>query len=349
MVNRMKPILERLVSREQSSFVPGRQITDNIVLYQEVLHSLRTNKTQKNYMMIKIYLEKAYDRLRWDFIEDTLREAGFGDTWVRNIMGCVTSAHLALLWNGQRQEWFYPKRGIRQGDALSPYLFVLCVDRLTHLIKHLAEEGKWKGIKLSRRGPTLTHLFFADDLVLLAEASVDQMQEIRRCLDFFCKVSGQRVSLNKSEIFFSSNVPREDIESILEVAGMPRTLNLGRYLGVPSIHGRVTKSMFGPLLERINTRLEGWRANYLTLAGIIILAKSVLSTIPYFAMQSMLLPDGVCDAIDKRIRSFIWGTTRNQRRCHLVSWETVVKTKDEGGLGIRSMREMNKAFLAKLA
>lgn len=101
-------------------------------------------------------------------------------------------------------------------------------------------------------------------------------------------------------------------------------------------------------MERINNRLEGWRARHLTLAGRLILAKSVLSSIPYFAMQTMLFPGGVCDEIDKRIRGFVWGDSAAQRKCHLVNWETVTRSKEEGGLGVRSTREMNKAFLAKL-
>lgn len=99
----------------------------------------------------------------------------------------------------------------------------------------------------------------------------------------------------------------------------------------------------------MNARLEGWQAKHLTMVGRLVLAKSVLCTIPYFSMQTMMLPDGVCDVIDKRIRSFLWGSTNHQRKCHLVNWETIVKTKDEGGLGIRSTRGMNTSFLAKLA
>lgn len=237
MVNRMKPVLEKLVSHEQSSFVPGRQIVDNIVVYQEVLHSFRTTTTQKKYMIIKVDLEKAYDRLDCSFIRDTLQVAGFDANWDRNVMGCVETSRLALLWNNQQQDWIYPKRGVRQGDAISPYLFVMCVDRLSHLVKKLVDEGRWKGIRLSRTGPLLTHLFFADDLVLFAEASVDQMTEIKRCLELFCEASGQRISLNKSEIFFSPNVSNGDATDLLAIEGMPQTEDLGRYLSVPSIHG----------------------------------------------------------------------------------------------------------------
>lgn len=121
---------------------------------------------------------------------------------------------------------------MRQGDPLSPYLFVLCMERLGHLIKPSVEAGLWKGIKVSRTGPCLSHLFFADDLVLFSEASQVQMREIRKCLEVFCRVSGQRVSLAKSEIFFSQTVEQDAASRIMQEAKMPITNNLGRYLGV---------------------------------------------------------------------------------------------------------------------
>lgn len=300
MVNRLKPVLEKLVSQEQSSFVPGRQIVDNIMVYQEILHSLRTNSGSKRYMVIKVDLEKAYDRLRWDFIQDTLQVAGFDEKWVRNIMRCVETPRLALLWNEQQQDWIYPKRGVRQGDALSPYLFVLCVERLSHIIKRSANEGRWKGIRLSKKGPMITHLFFADDMVLVAEATDEQVREVKRCLEVFCAASGQKVSFSKSEVFFSPNILDTEAAALLDLIGMHQTDNLGRYLGVPSIHGRVTKNIFRPMLQKISDKLEGWRAKHLTMAGRLVLTKSVLSTIPYFTMQTMLLPVGICEEIDKK-------------------------------------------------
>lgn len=125
-------------------------------------------------------------------------------------------------------------------------------------------------------------------------------------------------------------------------------MNMGQYMGVPSIYGRVTNTLFRSLFDHMNSRLAGWRTKHLKLAGRIVLAKSVLCTVPYFTMQTVLFPEGVCDVVDKRIRSFIWGSSSGQRKCHLINWDTITKTKDVGGLGIRSTNSMNKAFLAKL-
>ena len=134
----------------------------------------------KGSMMIKIDIEKAYDRLCWPFIRDTLACTRIPMKWVNNIMHCVESSKLAILWNGKRMEWFKPTRGIRQGDAISPYLFVLCMERLGHIIYEVVLE-RWKHVQASRNGPKLLHLFFADDLISFAEALVAQ---IKLVMDF---------------------------------------------------------------------------------------------------------------------------------------------------------------------
>lgn len=119
---------------------------------------------------------------------------------------------MSLLWNGEKSEPFKPLRGLRQGDPLSPYLFVLCMERLCHMIDVEVAKKTWKPISLSRGGPKVSHTCFTDDLILFAEASVAQIWVVRRVLEQFCLASGQKVSLEKSKIFFSENVSRGDGE-----------------------------------------------------------------------------------------------------------------------------------------
>ena len=106
--------------------------------------------------------------------------------WVDNIMHCVESSRMAILWNGKKLEWFEPTQGLRQGDAISLYLVVLCMERLGHIIQAEVESGQWKQVKASRYGPKLSHLFFADDLISFVEASVDRIRVVMKCLQKLC-------------------------------------------------------------------------------------------------------------------------------------------------------------------
>ena len=145
-VNRIKPLLSRLIGPAQTSFVSGRQITDNIVLAQEIIHSMRNKKGKKGWMACKIDLTKAYDMLRWDFIHETLVDVGFPELVVSVIMNCITTPSMEILWNGDRTSSFIPSRGIRQGDPMSPYIFVLCIERLAQHIQQEASHGNWQPI-----------------------------------------------------------------------------------------------------------------------------------------------------------------------------------------------------------
>ncbi|CAN1351644.1 Putative ribonuclease H protein At1g65750 [Linum perenne] len=129
---------------------------------------------------------------------------------------------------------------------------------------------------------------------------------------------------------------------------MQATQDLGRYLGVPIIHGRNSKNLYRYLVERIENRLAGWKVGSLSFAGRVSLATSVLNTIPTYTMQTTLLPNEICENIDKKIRSFIWGSINGERKLHLLKWEKICQPKDRGGLGIRSAKELNHAFLMKL-
>ena len=348
LVNRLKPVMTKLIAPTQSSFVPGRQISDNIVIVQEMLHSMRKKKGSKGYMAIKIDLEKAYDRLRWPFIRETLLEARLPQLMVDVILNCISLTSFNILWHGEKTEPFLPSRGVRQGDPLSPYLFVLCIERLNHLIDAAVRNGHWKPVKASRGGPPIASLFFADDLILFGEASVSQARVIKECLDTFCQASGQRVSFQKSSVFFSNNTEDSLARIISEEMEIPRTYDLGQYLGMPTINSRVSKQMFAKISDRVNKRLAGWKSKLLSTAGRVTLIQSTLSSIPYFAMQTANLPKSLCDDLDRKVRRFLWGGNSEQKKVHKVCWEVVTKNKECGGLGIRSMRHVNSAFMMKL-
>ncbi|CAA7025736.1 unnamed protein product [Microthlaspi erraticum] len=178
---------------------------------------------------------------------------------------------MTIQWNGEKTEAFTPKKGLRQGDPLSPYLFVMCLERLCHLI---------------------------DEAVI--QASVAQVRVIRGILERFCIASGQKVSLEKSKTFISQNVSRELGKLISDESGISSTRELGKYLGMPVLQKRINKDTFGEVLEKVSSWLAGWKGQLLSLAGRITLTKAVLSSVPVHTMSTAMLPQSTLNRLDKK-------------------------------------------------
>ncbi|CAJ2669949.1 unnamed protein product [Trifolium pratense] len=313
-----------------------------------MVHSMARMKGNKMFMSIKIDLEKAYDRLNWNFVENCLIECKFPHNLINIIKHCISSPSFKILWNGDKTDMFTPSRGIRQGDPLSPYLFVICMERLSHIIADQVDAEYWKPMRAGRNGPKISHLLFADDLLLFAEASIEQVHCIMHCLDIFCQASGQKINNQKTEIYFSKNVDQQLREDILNHTGYKHVNNIGRYLGANISPGRSTRGKFHNIIDKIQNKLSGWKQQCLSFAGRLTLSKSVLSSIPYYHMQYAKLPKSLCNEIEKIQRSFLWGDTDQSRRPHLVGWDVCCLPKKEGGLGIKRPHHMNEAFLMKM-
>ncbi|XP_024190144.1 uncharacterized protein LOC112194121 [Rosa chinensis] len=261
----------------------------------------------------------------------------------------VRCTSFQVILNGDLSEKFTAGRGIRQGDPLSPYIFVLCMEKLSHLIQSAIEVGQWKPIKSSQSGPLVSHLFFADDLILFAEASTNQARVLKKCMDLFCSISGQSVNFEKSKIYCSPNVRTNLARAISGICGSPLTKDLGKYLGVPLLHSRVTKLTYSEMIDKVHGRLCGWKSKTLSMAGRLTLINSVTASIPIYTMQTAKIPLSTCDALDKLNRDFLWGDSDDKRKIHLVNWDNVCKPKNRGGLGIKRTTDMNKAMLAKVS
>lgn len=197
------------------------------------------------------------------------------------------------MWNGEFTEEFKPSRWVRQGDPLSPFLFVLTMERSGHVIHMVVVDGKWKSVTLGSGGPSLSHLLFANDLVLFGEATLENAKVMHEIIDEFCKYSGHKVSSSKSKFFFSKNTDDVVKDSIVNVLGFQLTEDLVTYLGVSLFHTRTKKCTFQFIVDEIQNKLNGYNVELLSLAGRVMLAKSVLLTIPSYFMQSAMIPVGI--------------------------------------------------------
>ena len=159
--------MPQFISEHQSDFLSDRLITDNIMVAFETLHYMRNHRVGKiGYMALKLDMSKAYDRVEWEFMEKVMRKMGFNNRWVDLMMECITSASYSILINGEPHRKIKASRGLRQGDPLSPYLFLMCTKGLHGLINKAASNGDIKGVSICRNGPKLTHLLFADDSLI---------------------------------------------------------------------------------------------------------------------------------------------------------------------------------------
>ena len=178
---RLKICLLRLISKTQSTLVADMLISDNILIVQEMFHGLRTNKScQNKFMAIKTDMSKTYDMIEWSFIEALLHKIGFDPRWINLMLECISSVQYRVLLNGQPRGLITPQRGLRQGDPLSPYLFIMCTEALIANIKKAESEKQLTGLKVARACPAISHLLFADDSLFI-------LRQIRRSVKPFSR------------------------------------------------------------------------------------------------------------------------------------------------------------------
>lgn len=197
--------------------------------------------------------------------------------------------------------------------------------------------------QISRNGPAISHLLFADDCLLFTQAKASQARLAQEVLRSFCHASGLKVNVQKTRFLATKNVARFKIDKYAAITGFQSTTNLGRYLGFPLFSGRVKKGDFGFIMDKINGRLASWKGKLFNRAGRITLAKSVISSMPIYTMQNNWLHEGVCDKLNATVRNFIWGGNHS----HWVKWGTITQPMKISGLGIHIARNTNISLLGK--
>jgi hypothetical protein len=233
-----------------------------------------------------------------------------------------------VILNGNTVGPIIPGRGLRQGDPLSPYLFIICAEGLSALIRKAEGKGDVHGVKICRNAPIISHLLFADDCFLFFRASDSEAGTMKNILSTYEAASGQAINLQKSEIYCSRNVSPANRNSVSNILGVQQVLGTGKYLGLPSMVGRSRKATFRFIKDRIWKKINSWSSRCLSQAGREIMIKSVLQSIPSYIMSIFLIPSSLCDEIEKMMNSFWWGHNKEQSKgIHWLSWERLAMHK----------------------
>lgn len=282
------------------------------------------------YMALKLDMSKAYDRIEWSFLECMMNKIGFCTDFVNLIMKCVNTVSYIFRINGALTDTFWPGRGLRQGDPISPYLFLLCVEGLSTMLTQAKADGQLQGIKLAPEASTVSHLLFPDDSLLLLEANENAAHTVNHILQVYEACSGQVINRDKSSIMFSTNTKRGVRNAVMQVLGLMSESNGGKYLGLPTYIGHNRVQCFEFIKEKIWKRIQGWKEKCLSKTGKEILIKSVAQAIPIYAMACFDLMKGLCDSISQLICKYWWSQDNNEKMMHWVGWEKMKLGKEEG-------------------
>lgn len=254
------------------------------------MHYLKRKTQEKlGFMALKLDLSKVYDGVEWVFFKKAMLHLGFSGKFVNIIMSCIKILSFPAIINGVPVGHIIPSRGLRQGDPISPYLFLICAMGLQGLIHKAESDGLVRGVSICRNGPRASHLFFADDSVLFYLAKESKCQVILDILSIYEKGSGQKINREKTNIFFSANTYHDIQASIKVLLGVPSIRQYEKYLGLPAFVGRAKKHSFVYIKERIWKKLQGWKEKLFSQAGREMLIKSVIQVIPTYSMSCFKL------------------------------------------------------------
>ncbi|KAJ3707671.1 hypothetical protein LUZ61_011376 [Rhynchospora tenuis] len=328
LANRLQPHIKDLVSPLQTAFTKDRSIMESFMVTRKFISFYHKNKLPA--ILYKVDFAKAFDTVSWTFLTHILIERGFPPVWISWILQILRSSSSTVKVNG-----------LRQGDPLSPLLFIIVTDALQSFFNNAS--SLISGLVLiSPRA-----LQYADDTIILMEANSRSLLVVSEILSNFASLSGLRVNDAKC-LFVPISIDESVLPNIASILRCQAKELPITYMGLPLSIRRPKKIHFQPLISAFQRKLDGWKARFLSLGGRLTLIKSVLMALPLHFMQVLKLPPWLIRHLKGIRRRFFWkGNSKCLGGHCLVNWSKCCLPKANGGLGILDLQRQNQALLLK--
>lgn len=344
LASRIKLVIGNLIGVTQSAFIKGRFILDGVVVLNEAIEEAKKSKVKR--IIFKADFAKAFDSICWDYLLDVMKKMCFPIKWINWIRECISTAKANVLVNGSPSGEFDLERGLRQGDPLSPLLFLIAAEGLSLLVDRAVNRGLLKAAEIGRNKVKLSHIQYADDTMFIVNGEKENAMAIRRLLNNFEIASGLSVNFDKSWVF-GINMEREEMmEAAKELGCRVGELPIS-YLGL-KLGGRLAGlDGWGELIEKVKRRIRRWHANSISIGGRITIIKSILSAMPVYGMSVLPLPSKAKDELKGLLRNFLWGGKEGDKKMAWIKWDELCRTLGDGGLGFKDFGLFNQALLSK--
>lgn len=256
--------------------------------------------------LFKVDFDKAYDFINWNYLESVMRQMGFGEKWIFWINCCLSSSRASVLINGLATKEFPLTKGVRQGNSLSLFLFIITMEGLNVAMRTTCQKSIFQGFKILIDGTKVSHLFYADDAIFIGNWVSSNFANLARILKCFHATSGLKVNFHKSKVFVIG-VSENEVTTCVRILGCEAGAFPFKYLGVPVGANMNLKRNWQPIISRINSNLSVWKAKTLSFGGWLTLVKSILGSLPIFFFSLFKAPKFVIDILEKTRRRFLWG------------------------------------------
>ena len=335
---------DNVVRPTQTAFMQVRYILDGVVTLHETIHELHRKKMDG--VLLKIDFEKAYDKVKWPFLQQVLRMKGFNDKWCSWIDHFIRKGCVGIRVNDDIGHYFQTQKGLRQGDPLSPILFNIVADVLAILIARAKEDHQVEGLIPHLVEGGVSILQYADDTIIFMEHNLEKALNMKLILCIFEQLSGLKINFHKSEIYCFGKA-KEVQNDYMQIFGCEMGALPFRYLGIPIHFRKLKNEEWKPVEDRFEKKLACWIGKLLSYGDRLILINSVLTSLPMFLLSFLEIPKGVCKRLDYYRSHFFWQSDGHKKKYRLAKWNIICRPKDQGGLGVEVLELKNKALLCK--